>query len=330
MRLTWFLVLLILAGCVRPDPNADVEPPLPSVSASQGWHQVANASIPRSELAVGQIGADIYIIGGYTNTTAGVPLAERYNVTTGDWTTLPDMPAGTHHMTATGVGTVLIVAGGFDVSGPSGLTMTDRAFQYDPSTNKWTELPPMGIPRAAHAAAAVDGKLYIVGGYTVALLGHTPPVSIYDPATNMWTVGAPMPISRDHLGAAAVGNIVYAFGGDLATHSNSADDVEGYDTVTGIWSLEGTLPTVRGSMSAVSLGDRIWVMGGQDASRTYDDVDEYTPATGEWRKMEPLLMPRHGFGSAYWDGHVYVVEGAPEPGASETGSIEAYRVVSDT
>ncbi len=329
MRITWFVVVLIMGGCVRPGPTSDVENTPPPVSSSQGWHQVANASIARSELAVGQIGADIYIIGGYTNTTAGVPLAERYNVTTGEWTTLPDMPAGTHHMTATGVGNLLIVAGGFDVTGPSGLTMTDRAFKFDPSTNKWTELPPMGIPRAAHAAAAVNGKLYIVGGYTVALLGHTPPVSIYDPQANMWTAGAPMPISRDHLGAAAVGNIVYAFGGDFATHSNSADDVEAYDTVTGIWSIKGTLPTVRGSMSAVSLGDRIWVMGGQDGSRTYDDVDQYTPATNEWRKMEPLLMPRHGFGSAYWDGHVYVVEGAPQPGASETGSIEAYRVTSD-
>jgi hypothetical protein len=330
MRLAWIWFFLLVGGCVQPDPTSDVETTERAVPVPNGWHQVANASIPRSELAVGQIGSDIYIIGGYTNTTGGVAIAERYNVTTGEWTTLPDMPVGTHHMTATGVGDLLIVAGGFDVSGPGGLTMTDRAFKFDPAANKWSELPPMGVPRAAHAAAAVDGKLYVVGGYTVALAGHTPPVSIYDPKTNLWTAGAPMPTPRDHLGAAAVGNIIYTFGGDLATHSNSADAVEGYHVDTGVWIPHGTLPTVRGSMSAVSLGDRIWVMGGQDGSRTYDDVDEYTPGTGQWKKMEPLLMPRHGFGSAYWDGTVYVVEGAPKPGASETGSIEAYRVAAET
>jgi N-acetylneuraminic acid mutarotase len=317
------LLALILCGCVQPQTDA-VEIPISTPVTQVGWFQVANATMPRAEHAVGQIGSDVYIIAGMTNETDGVATAERYNVTTGEWTTLPDLPVATHHTTATGVGGVLIVAGGFDVSGPTGLTISDRAFQFDPKTDKWSELPRMAIPRAAHAAVAVDGKLYLVGGYTVALVGHTPQVSIYDPAVGVWTAGAPMPTPRDHLGAAAVGGVIYAFGGDLATHSNSADAVEAYDTATGVWLPKGKLPTVRGSMSAVAVGDKIWVMGGQDGMRTYDDVDEYTPATDTWTQLPPLLSPRHGFGSASWDDVVYVVEGGPEPGASFTGSIEAY------
>ena len=323
MRAASLLVVVVFAGCLEALPEIQDQPGN-EVTAVVGWHQISNASVARAEHAVGQIGSDLYIIAGMTNTTDGVATAERYNVTTGEWTQLPDLPIATHHTSATGVGGVLVVAGGFDVAGPTGLTITDRAFKFDPATNKWTELPRMGIPRAAHAAVAVDGKVYLVGGYTVALVGHTPHVSIYDPATNLWTVGAPMPTPRDHLGVAAVGKVIYAFGGDLATHSNSADAVEAYDTVTGLWMPRDSLPTVRGSMSAVAVNETIWVMGGQDGSRTYDDVDGYTPATGAWKKLPPLLSPRHGFGSGFWDGIVYVVEGGPEPGASFTDTIEAY------
>lgn len=316
------LAAAFAAGCLDETVTEPVTDLFPTEMVVE-WRQVANATNARSEHAVGQIGPDLYIIGGYTADADGVPLAERYNVETGAWTTLPDMPAGTHHTTATGVAGALYVVGGFDMAGP-GLTMTDRAFKFDPATNAWSEIAPLLAPRAAHAAAEVDGKLYVVGGYTVALAGHTPQVEVYDPATDTWTPGAPMPTGRDHLGAAAVDGKIYAVGGDFATHSNTADVLEAYDTETGLWESLGALPTPRGSMSAVAFEGKVWVMGGQDGTRTYDDVDVYDPATGEWSKMAPMMTTRHGFGSGAWGDKVYVVEGGPEPGASQTGSIEAF------
>jgi N-acetylneuraminic acid mutarotase len=298
-------VVLVTAGCTM--PVDDILPTEPIEASVVEWRQVANATFPRSEHAVGQIGPDIYIIGGYTDTDDGVPLSERYNVANDTWTTLPDLPAGTHHTSATGVAGRLIVAGGFDMTGPGGLSMTDRAFQYDPETNAWTALPRMPIPRAAHTAVEVAGKLYVIGGYTVALLGHTPQVDIYDPKANAWTVGTPMPTPRDHLAAAAVGGTIYVFGGDIATHSTSSDDVEAYDTATGLWSVKAPMPTVRGSLAAVTVGDKIWVMGGQDGSRTYDDVEEYDPKTDTWKRLPSMLTTRHGFGAAAWGDYVYVV-----------------------
>ena len=72
-------------------------------------------------------------------------------------------------------------------------------------------------PRAAAAskasqraigACALNGKLYVVGGYSVnAVVPWLSRVDIYDPATDTWAPGPPLPVSPGlyQLGIAAVG-----------------------------------------------------------------------------------------------------------------------------
>ena len=38
------------------------------------------------------------------------------------------------------------------------------AERYNPMTNSWTDVAPMSTGRSGHAGAAIDGKIYIVGG----------------------------------------------------------------------------------------------------------------------------------------------------------------------
>ena len=50
---------------------------------------------------------------------------------------------------------------------------------YDPQTNTWTELPSMFRPRRSHAVAALNGKIYVVGGESGdSVLGD---VAVYTP-----------------------------------------------------------------------------------------------------------------------------------------------------
>jgi hypothetical protein len=65
------------------------------------------------------------------------------------------------------------------------------------------------------AAAAIDGRLYAVGGridgnYSRNLASN----EAYDPATNRWEQRAPMPTARSGIGAAVVEGRIFVFGGE--------------------------------------------------------------------------------------------------------------------
>ena len=116
---------------------------------------------------------------------------------------------------------------------------------YDPSSNSWrssndppgTAGAPAPMPTARHglAVAAVNGKIYGIGG-------HGGPnqelntVEAYDPATNTWSTDvevvspkgvvlhiplAPMPTARSDLAAADANGLIYAVGGTSATATPS-------------------------------------------------------------------------------------------------------------
>ena len=58
--------------------------------------------------------------------------------------------------------------------------------------------------RSECSLAAVNGKLYLIGGD-----GPAEPVEVYDPATNTWTKKATAPCVMHHLQAVALGDKIY-------------------------------------------------------------------------------------------------------------------------
>jgi N-acetylneuraminic acid mutarotase len=66
------------------------------------------------------------------------------------------------------------------------LTSADSA-----KANTWTRKADIPTPRKAHSTAAVDGKIYVIGGLATDTSynnsGAIPAVEEYDPATDTWT-----------------------------------------------------------------------------------------------------------------------------------------------
>eukprot|EP01044_Picomonas_judraskeda_P029775 COSAG03_NODE_10447_length_650_cov_2.713249_1_plen_216_part_11 len=93
---------------------------------------------------------------------------------------------------AIAIATMIIVIGGQD--GSSTLSSGER---YDPAANAWSPIASMGTARTGHAAAAIDGLLYAIGGQhgsdggTVLSSGER-----YDPAANAWSPIASMGTAR--------------------------------------------------------------------------------------------------------------------------------------
>merc|ERR1712091_429296 len=92
---------------------------------------------------------------------------------------------------------------------------------------------PMTTARIDAAAAAVDGKLYSLGGFDedYTKLATT---DVYDPVKNTWAAVAPMPTARAQLAAGVVDGELYALGGvsDDGGEEKLLDTAEVYDPAT--------------------------------------------------------------------------------------------------
>eukprot|EP01043_Picozoa_sp_COSAG02_P056814 COSAG02_NODE_6797_length_3355_cov_2.061732_1_plen_413_part_10 len=105
----------------------------------------------------------------------------------------------------------IIVIGGQGDSGRSSLGMSSGE-RYDPAANAWSPIASMGTVRYYHAAAAIDGLLYAIGGEDDS--GSTlSSGERFDPASNAWSPIASMGTARESHAAAVIDGLLYAIGG---------------------------------------------------------------------------------------------------------------------
>src|SRR5690348_8124918 len=88
----------------------------------------------------------------------------------------------------------------------------NSAWRIDPERNAWTQIADMHTARAASAAAALNGSIYVSGGFTFAG-DRLKSVERYDPGTNTWTEAAPLNVARDRHRMLTLGGKLYAIGG---------------------------------------------------------------------------------------------------------------------
>jgi hypothetical protein len=93
----------------------------------------------------------------------------------------------------------ILIAGGYDRpwTGSKPPTPLASAMIFDPMSEEWYIAAEMTLPRARHAAVALqDGRIVVAGGMS---LNPTASVEIYDPRQDLWTVSTPLNQARyDH------------------------------------------------------------------------------------------------------------------------------------
>ncbi len=168
------------------------------------------AGAQRGASGVAVLGSRIYIVGGLAGRRA-VARCDGYDVATGEWFDVPDLPRAADHMAAGEVGGAVVVAGGRS----RGIRAhTGETHVLDPAAGVWRTVSPMPTPRGGVAAAGHDGRLYVFGGEgSDAESGVFEQVEAYHLATDTWTRLAPMPTPRHGTGAAWVDGVVYIPGG---------------------------------------------------------------------------------------------------------------------
>ncbi|MBI2466889.1 MAG: galactose oxidase, partial [Candidatus Rokubacteria bacterium] len=149
---------------------------------------------------------------------------------------------------------------------------------FDPPRDRWEARAPMAVPRDHHAAGAVDGKLYVVGGrlggdYGRNLDAHEG----YDPAADTWGRRAPLPTARSGIAAAVLGRRLYVFGGEAP--SGTFRQVEAYEPEGDRWVTLTPMPTGRHGLAAIAHEGRIHVIsGGPRPGGSFSALNEvFTP-----------------------------------------------------
>merc|ERR1712194_759397 len=108
----------------------------------------------------------------------------------------------------------------------------------------------MSVARSHHAAAGIDGKIYVTGGFGSGDFTNT--LTVFDPQANTWTELASMGSARGYHACAGIGGKLYVFGGYTGSDGHMAS-VEAYDPISNTWAQLSDLTSARDELVAVAL-----------------------------------------------------------------------------
>ncbi|XP_041743843.2 kelch repeat and BTB domain-containing protein 12 isoform X2 [Coregonus clupeaformis] len=199
------------------------------VEAQGTWEHLSSAEY-RDSYALGALGDTIYLLGGQMklkNQYLITNSVERWSLQGGPWRSAAPLPIPLAYHSVVRLKDHLYVLGGRT---PQSWRMDDepdrlsnRLLEYDPETNKWTELGPMKYSKYRCGAVALNGEIYVMGGIGCEGVDRgqsrrcLDAVEIYNPDGDFWRDGPTMPSPQLSLrsnasNAAVVGGKLYVCG----------------------------------------------------------------------------------------------------------------------
>lgn len=198
----------------------------------------------------------------------------------------------------------------------------------------WKTMAPAPTKRTEVAAAAVGGKIYVIGGFEEPRLSNITELAIsnvveeYDPATDRWTTKAPLPVGLHHAGIGVVGDRPYVVGGftkSLLSVWKPVASVYQYDPKTDTWTERTPMPTPRGALAVAEVGGKLLAIGGYDGEGNSAKVEEYDPSSNSWKARAPLPTPRDHLAAAWVGTRAYAIGGRLNRDYAQNLSVtEAY------
>jgi N-acetylneuraminic acid mutarotase len=209
----------------------------------------------------------------------------------------------------------IVVVGGFVANGAN----TARADAYSIANDRWRRLPDLPLAVDHAAAASVNGRVYVLGGYG----GDRAPLrTAFVLVSGTWRKLASLPDARAAAAAAVAGGRLYVVGG-VDGRRSLARIAFALDLRTGRWSrIPG--PTPREHLAAAGLGTRVYALAGRKAGidTNLAVFESYNPRTRRWERLRPIPSPRGGTGAAALPNTIVSVGGEEPPGTIR--SVYAY------
>ncbi len=207
--------------------------------------------------------------------------------------------------------------------------ITTSVYVHRVGDSAWSEVgpPPSAAARVGASAVGIAGKLYLLGGYSVAPNGAETSfanVDIYDPVAGAWSTGAPIPVPIDDTVALTWRDrhIVVISGW---SNAGTVAAVQIYDSRRNAWSPATPFPgnPVFGHAGAI-VGDELVIIDGVERGpRGYrlvnqawrGELDPTNPATIVWTDLggHPGLTRYRAAGGATESGEFWFHGGTDIP-----------------
>jgi N-acetylneuraminic acid mutarotase len=237
------------------------------------WEQLRGGP-PMQGMNLVAIDGKIYRVGGMSpHNSPGTPADNystadnaRFDPATNQWEALPPLPEPRSSHDVVVIGNKIIVTGGWAIRG----NRTDWAdtlaiLDLSAKSPAWTTAP-QPFRRRALMAAAIDGKMYVIGGFD-AKNQIVRDVAVYDPATNTWSQGPQLPdgpgISFAPAAAVHHGDLYVSVSDGTLYRLNKASIQ---------WEKTGK-STPRLAHRIASDGNSILVIGGAENGRNFDLIE---------------------------------------------------------
>ena len=178
--------------------------------------------------------------------------------------------------------------------------------------------PSNGVePTKRHETAGIviNNQFHLIGGR-----GALKPHECLDDASGNWQTKTKPPIELNHFQPVEWGGKIWVIGAFNGPYpdENIIGDIYSYTVATDTWQVEGTIPQARqrGSAGAVVHNNKIYIVGGNTNGHRNDEnggsvawLDEYNPATGQWKVLSDAPHARDHFAAAIVGNKLVVAAG---------------------
>src|ERR1043166_6587907 len=252
------------------------------------WTKKTSMPKPAHHAALAAANGKIYVFGGFVAPEkAPLPIGAawqpiddvwEYDPVADSWKALAPLPGKRGSAVAVeAFGKIHVIGGATTVEGSKASFFTfmgpcdvlSENVVYDPATDKWESRKPMSVPRNHAYAAAVNNKIYVIGGRTghafIMSASNTDTVEEYDPANNMWSVPKErMPTARSGGACGTDGHRIYVAGGEVTTKQlvGAFRAIEAYDPAINSWMTLPPMPMPRHGLAGAVIGNRFYLASG--------------------------------------------------------------------
>jgi N-acetylneuraminic acid mutarotase len=304
-RVVFLVFLIILSLCI-----VNVQP----VKATENsWTTKTQMPTARSGLGLAVVDDKIYAIGGYYGDKN-----EEYGLVADTWTTKKPMPTPRGDFAIAVFGDKIYTFGGLINAGQWTTELTDVNEVYDPATDTWTTKTSMPTPKAGSSASVVDGKIYLIGGFTYSAGTHQTSNEnlVYDPLADSWTTKTSIPTPTLDYATAVVDNKIYVISGTASAYSDNLIDLNQiYDPKTDTWSQGTPIPVAvqqaaASATTGVNSAKAIYVMGGFTGFYWPRNLTQvYHPESDTWSSGADMPTPLFDLGVAVVKDQLYAIGG---------------------
>ena len=305
------------------------------------WNTATSRWLNSWEFEATSVGTKIYCIGWHNGLSAPYTANNEYNTLTNTWITKADIPQWVKWAACSSVGNKVYVMwgqssswqvytnyeydtvantwllkpttvpGGIAIFLHKSVTFNNKIYvtanwssnyEYNPSSDTWTQKVSMPTYRNYAALWIVDGKLYVIG-WTSSLNGFN---EEYDIFTDRWSKKQSMITARREFAWVTYSWSIYAIGGFNWVSYTGVN--EQYSPLTNTWTTKASMLTARSWLTASVLNDRIYCIGWFNSS-IIGNNEEYNPIANTWSVKAVMPTARYLHVAPVVNGKIYCIGG---------------------